>query len=81
MAVQVKMVANGRIGIPVALRKRLGVDDGDTLVLQEIENGLVLRTVPQSVANARALLKQYESEGAETSVDEFLALRKLDSRE
>lgn len=46
------------------------------------EKGLGPRTVPQSVANARALLKQYEAEAAETSsVDEFLALRKKDCLE
>ena len=79
MSYHVKMVANGRIGLPIALRKSLGVEDGDTLVLDEIDHGVIVRTVPQSVAHARSMLKKYSVSGPETSVAEFLAHRKQDS--
>ena len=81
MSYQVRMVANGRIGLPAALRKRLGVADGDMLVLDEIDHGLIIRTVPQSVANARAIMDKYKKNGLKTSVADFLAHRKEDSGE
>lgn len=79
MSYTVKMSQSGRINLPAPLRKKLGLTSGGALLVDETENGLVLRTVAQSVAHARALAQKYT--GKEASVDHFLANRIADSGE
>jgi AbrB family looped-hinge helix DNA binding protein len=79
MSYTVNMSPLGRINLPAPLRKKLGLVSGGALIVDETENGLVLRTVAQSVAHARALAQKYT--GKEASVDSFLANRSVDSGE
>lgn len=81
MTVQVKITPNGRMSLPADIRKRLGLTGGGALVIQETEDGVVLRTVAQSVAHAQALAKQHTAGNADASVDAFLARRREDSGE
>ena len=79
MSYTVYMSHAGRINLPAPLRKKLGLASGGALLVDETENGLVLRTVAQSVAHAGALAQKYK--GKEASVDSFLANRTADSGE
>ena len=80
MTVQVNITANGRMSLPADIRKRLGLVGGGAVFLEETEDGLVLRTVAQSVARAQALAKAYaDAPGA--SVDDFLKARRAESGE
>lgn len=81
MTVQVKITPNGRMSLPADIRKRLGLAGGGALVVQETEDGVVLRTVAQSVAHAQALAKQHTEGKADASVAAFLARRREDSGE
>lgn len=73
MAVQVKIAANGRVCIPADVRARLGVKDGDTLTLDETEDGLVLRTTSQAVRYARSIFREMLKDHPNAGVDDFLA--------
>jgi AbrB family looped-hinge helix DNA binding protein len=73
----VNISPNGRISLPIAIRKKLGVADGGALLLDETPNGIVLRTVAQSLANAREIAKNAK----DASAEDFLAQRRKDSGE
>ena len=74
MTVQVNITPNGRMSLPADIRKRLGLTAGGAVYLDETDDGVVLRTVPQIVAQAQALARQYrDAPGA--SVADFLAAR------
>ncbi len=81
MTFSVAIAANGRMSLPAELRKRLGLSRGGALLVEETADGVVLRTVAQSVAHAQALARAYTGDKPEVSVDAFLAARRADSGE
>ena len=81
MSVQVMITPNGRMSLPAEIRKRLGLAGGGALLVEETEDGVILRTVAQSVAHAQALARKYTAGKAEASVEAFLANRRSDSGE
>ncbi len=81
MTLHVKIAANGRLVLPAGLRRRLGLADGGELVVEETESGVLLRTVAQSVAQARDLARRYTANKPDASVDAFLTKRRSDSGE
>lgn len=81
MTIQVTITPNGRLSLPADLRKRLGLAGGGALLVEETPDGVILRTVAQSVAHARALARKYTGDQPEASVDAFLERRRADSGE
>ena len=81
MTMQVNVAPNGRLSLPADLRKRLGLSGGGALLVEETADGVILRTVAQSVAHARALARQYTADKPEASVDNFLNNRRMESGE
>lgn len=80
MTLQVMITPNGRMSLPAAIRKRLGLEGGGAVLVEETTDGVVLRTVDQAVARAQAIAKKYAGQ-PEASVDAFLANRRADSGE
>ncbi len=80
MTLQVLITANGRMSLPAEIRKRLGLAQGGVVYVEETEGGVVLRTVPQIVAQAQALARQY-ADAPGSSVTDFLAERANESGE
>ena len=76
MTYHVKITASGRLSLPAALRKRLGLSGGGKLLVEETPNAIVLRTTAQAVANAQAIARKYTGEDPNSSVDGFLAARR-----
>jgi AbrB family looped-hinge helix DNA binding protein len=81
MAFHVNITPNGRLSLPAELRKRLGLTDGGALLIEETDGGLVMRTIPQSVAHAQALARRYTADNPNAGVDAFLANRRVESGE
>ena len=81
MTYYVKITASGRLSLPAALRKKLGLSRGGNLLVEETPDAIVLRTAAQAVANARAIAQRYTGDNPESSVDAFLAARRRDSGE
>lgn len=81
MTVQVNITSNGRMSLPADIRKRLGLNEGGTIYLDETTDGVILRTAAQAVARAQALAKQFTDANPDASVDAFLARRREDSGE
>ena len=81
MTYQVKIAANGRMILPAALRKRLGLSMGGELLVEATPDAIVLRSTAQAVANAQAIARKYTGDNPASSVDAFLAQRRQDSGE
>ena len=81
MTYHLTVASNGRIVLPAEVRKRLGLLQGGGLVMEETPDGLVLRTVAQSVAHAQAIARRYLADRPDVSVDAFLANRRAESGE
>ena len=75
MTVQVTLAPNGGMSLPADIRKRLGLAGGGVLLVEELADGIILRTVAQSITHAQALARKYTADKPETSVDAFLAKR------
>lgn len=81
MTIPINITQNGRMSLPSDIRKRMGLAGGDTVYLEETEDGVILRTAAQAVARAQALAKRYTGDNADTSVAAFLSDRLEDSGE
>ena len=81
MNYRLTVAANGRVVLPADVRRRLNLLEGGDLVMEETPDGLVLRTVAQSVARAQAIARRYLRDRPDVSVDDFLANRRKDSGE
>ncbi len=81
MTYQVKITPEGRMSLPADLRKRLGLSGGGALLVEETDDGVVLRTVAQAVAHAQEIARRYTKGMDGFSVDDFLAQRRSDSGE
>lgn len=46
MGVVVKVTRRGQTTLPVQYRARLGIDEGDDLLVEEVSQGLLIRRVP-----------------------------------
>ena len=78
MTVQVTIKPNGSMSLPDDVRERLGLSDGGEVILEETEDGVVLRTVGQAVARAQATVRRHTQGNPDSSVDAFLAQRRAD---
>jgi AbrB family looped-hinge helix DNA binding protein len=81
MTTQVTITPSGRMSLPAEIRKRLGLAKGGALLIEETDQGVMLRTVEQSIAHAQALARRYTADKPEASVDAFLANRRAESGE
>lgn len=75
-----KLGANGRIVLPAAFRRALGVAEGDELVLILEDDGLRILSLSAAIRRAQALVRRYVPEGARLS-DELLADRRVEAEQ
>jgi AbrB family looped-hinge helix DNA binding protein len=80
MTLQVNITPNGRMSLPIGIRKRLGLEEGGAVLIEETPDGIILRTVDQAVAKAQSIAKRY-AQLPDASVDAFLARRRQGSGE
>lgn len=79
MSYHAKLIKGGKIVIPAALRRELGFEDGDTLVLEREAGGVVIKTRGQVLreiqADVRAKLGDYKG----SLVDDLIAERRREA--
>lgn len=80
MSLQVNITANGRMSLPAGIRKRLGLQGGGAVLVEETDDGVILRTVSQAVARAQAIARKY-TDHPDASVDSFIGKRREESGE
>ncbi len=74
-----KLGRGGRLVIPAAYRKAMGVETGDELIVILEDGCLRIITPEQAVRRARDLVRQYV-DGGQSLVDELIADRRDESR-
>jgi AbrB family looped-hinge helix DNA binding protein len=78
MAIRLSISPEGRISLPAPIRARLSIERGGTLIVEEVENGVLLRSVAQAIVQAQAINRKHFASKTDASVDAFLAARKGD---
>ena len=71
---------SGRLVIPVELRRELGVEAGDEVILRLDEEGLHVSTPAQALVRAQAFVRGLGLEGRNLSA-ELVAERRLEAAE
>jgi AbrB family looped-hinge helix DNA binding protein len=66
---------NGRVVIPAAFRKAMGIKAGDQVVLRIEDNELRILTLKQRIERAQRLVRQHVKPGT-SLVDELIADRR-----
>ena len=74
-----QMSENGRIVIPAAYRKAMGLKGGDVLMVQMDEKGLHLQTKKQALLEAQAVVRKYVNAKRSLSA-ELIAERRAEAR-
>lgn len=68
-AQRVRIIEGGKLIIPAIMRRELGIATGDT-VLVDVEGGeLRIRSLPQAVARAQAILRRHVPEGVSLAAE------------
>jgi AbrB family looped-hinge helix DNA binding protein len=70
---------NGRVVIPAAFRKALGINIGDEVVLRMEDDELRITTLKRRVERAQRLVRKHVERGA-SLVDELIAERREAAR-
>ena len=81
MTVQVRITPAGRMSLPASIRKRLGLSNGGSVLIEETDDGIIMRTASQAVSHAQALARKYTEGKEDASVASFLANRREESGE
>lgn len=71
----VRIGTHGRLVIPAELRKSLGVEAGDEVLLRVVEGELRISTPAAAIARAQRIVRRYLSEDR-SLVDELLEERR-----
>ena len=74
----VSVAENGRVILPAAVRRRLDVLDGGTIVIREEQGRLVLESATDSIRRAQAIVQRF-APGALGVTEEFLAERRAEA--
>jgi bifunctional DNA-binding transcriptional regulator/antitoxin component of YhaV-PrlF toxin-antitoxin module len=78
MGIEINVAANGRMVLPVEVRKRMGLENGGRLFLNESEFGLELSSVQQRVGRAQAFYEEISRGKPSFTVDDFLEQKRAD---
>ncbi len=73
------MSENGRIVIPAAYRKSMGLKPGEALVMRMDEDGIHIQSRRQALARAQAQVRKYVPEGV-SLVDDLIAERRREAK-
>jgi AbrB family looped-hinge helix DNA binding protein len=76
---KVRIAAGGRIVIPAEVRKELGVDEGDELMLVQSEHGFRISTVEQVLRAAQAYFRSLAGSEVVMS-DELIRDRRAEAK-
>lgn len=75
----VKILDGGKLVIPAGFRRALGLNVGDTVILDIADGQLNLRSRTSAVAEARRMMRDLVPDG-ESLVDELIAERRAEEQ-
>jgi AbrB family looped-hinge helix DNA binding protein len=74
-----KVMPDGRLSLPADLRKRHGLGNGGEVIIEDVGDAIVLRTLDQVVARAQELSRKLIGGKTGASLEDFLAERTRES--
>jgi AbrB family looped-hinge helix DNA binding protein len=74
--IHVKISDNGRLSIPAAMRKAIGLERGGDVVIELSGQEIRIRTLAEATARARELTRRLLAGRTDASVDDFIAERR-----
>jgi len=75
----VKIAPGGRVVIPAAFRKALGVSVGDDLVISLEDGELRLRSRDAAIKRVQAMVRRYIPDDGRSLADELIAERRQEA--
>jgi AbrB family looped-hinge helix DNA binding protein len=80
MSVETAQISeNGRIVIPAAYRKAMGLKGGEVVTIRMDEEGLHIQSRAQAIKRAQAVVRKYVPKGV-SLVDELIAERRREAK-
>jgi antitoxin PrlF len=80
MDVSLTVAENGRVVLPMALRRQLGLERGGTLLVEVSDDAIVLQTKRQRARRAQRLAQAFLKGYTGSLVDELSADRREEAR-
>jgi AbrB family looped-hinge helix DNA binding protein len=77
--VQVRLGENGRVVIPAAFRRRLGLKPGDPLILRLDEDGVMIESRRAAVRAAQRMIRERVPEG-ELLTERLFEMRRAENK-
>ena len=74
----VKIIDGGKLIIPAAFRRKLGIDTGDTVVLELAEDGLHVRSLSSAVRRAQEIVREFVPDDVSLA-DDLIAERRVEA--
>jgi AbrB family looped-hinge helix DNA binding protein len=74
----VKIIDGGKLIIPAAFRRKLGIDTGDTVVIELGEDGLHVRSLSSAVRRAQDIVREFVPDDVSLA-DELIAERRIEA--
>ncbi|WP_082513104.1 AbrB/MazE/SpoVT family DNA-binding domain-containing protein [Methylobacterium sp. Leaf125] len=74
----VKIIDGGKLIIPAAFRRKLGIDTGDTVVIELGEDGLHVRSLSSAVRRAQDIVREFVPDDVSLA-DELIAERRVEA--
>lgn len=74
----VKIIDGGKLIIPAAFRRKLGIDTGDTVVLELGEDGLHVRSLSSAVRRAQEIVREFVPDDVSLA-DDLIAERRVEA--
>ncbi len=75
-----KVMPDGRMSLPADLRKRHGLGNGGEVIVEDVGDAIVLRTLDQVVARAQDMSRRLIGGHVGASVEDFLADRAREAK-
>lgn len=76
---RLKIDENGRVTVPAAFRRELGVEPGDELIARVEDGELRLTSHKAALERARRIIGRYLKEGEEDLADSLIADRRAEA--
>ena len=74
----VKIIDGGKLIIPAAFRRKLGIDTGDTVVVELGEDGLHVRSLLSAVRLAQEIVREFVPDDVDLA-GELIAERRIEA--
>lgn len=78
MTYHAKLVAGGKVAVPAALRRELGLNTGDTLVFTAEGDSIRVRSYATVIRDVQRQFRDYVPAGTSV-VDDFIAERRAEA--